>query len=178
MRKPIAIATTAALLSMLGCDRRTSVTTAPCSAREVLSKKHFSDHGLDVDVVVTRSSDGAVVSRANADDPTNADSAEIWTDGRTISWTGTIDGEPVDGSTAASDLLNFEELEEQASPACLSPVAAIICLGAAAALLAGCAFGFSCEGTEPGASNLPEGGGGVPGGGEGEEEPDEEDTGD
>jgi hypothetical protein len=174
MRKTIALATTAAFLLTLGCDRKTWATTSPCSDKEVLSEKHYSDHGFDMEVVVTRASDGVVVSRASADDPTNGDRAEIWTDGRTIKWTGTIGGEPVDGSSAASDLLNFEEL---ASPACLSPVAALICLGAAAALLAGCAFGFSCEGTEPGASNPPEGGGGAPGGGEGEEEP-EGDAGD
>jgi hypothetical protein len=174
MRKTIALATTAALLLTLGCDRRTSATTSPCSDGEVLSDKYYNDHGFDMDVVVKRSSDGVVVSRANMVDAMNGDSAEIWTDGQTIEWTGTIGGEPVNGSSAASDLLNLGELE---SPACLSPVAAIICLGAAAALLAGCAFGFGCEGGEPPHSNPPEGGGGAPGGGEGEEEP-EEDTGD
>jgi hypothetical protein len=173
MQKTIAIATTAAFLLTLGCDRRTSATTSPSLDGEVLSEKHYSDHGFEMNVVVTRGDDGVVVSRANADDPTNGDSAEIWTDGRTITWTGTIGAEPANGSAAAPDLLNLDELE---SPACLSPIAALICLGAAAALLAGCSFGFSCEG-HPQPTNPPEGGGGVPGGGEGEEEP-EEDTGD
>jgi hypothetical protein len=172
MGKTIAIATTAAFLFTLGFDRSSSATTSRPSDGKVLSEKHYSDHGLDVTVVVTRVHDGVVISRAHADDPTNEDTAEIWTDGRTIKWTGTIGGKPVNGSSAASDLLNLDETE---SPACLSPVAALICLGAAAALLAGCAFGFSCEGVDPeGGSNPPEGGGGVPGGGEGEPEPEEE----
>jgi hypothetical protein len=175
MRKTIAFATTAAFLLTLGCDRRTSATTSPSPDGEVLSEKHRNDHGVEMDVVVTRGSDGVVVSRSNAEDPTTGDTAKIWTNGQMITWSGTIGGEPVSGSSPASDLLS---LENPASPACLNPVAALICLGAAAALLAGCAFGFSCEGS-PQPTNPPEGGGGVPGGGEGEEEPEEDDdTGD
>jgi hypothetical protein len=171
MRKTIALATTAAFFMTLGCDRRTPPTTSPTSDREVLSEKHYSDDGFDVELVVTRGDDGVVVSRANAKDPGTGNIAEIWTDGHTIKWTGTIGGEPVSGSSAASDLLTLDEPE---SPACLSPIAALICLGAAAALLAGCAFGFSCEGVDPeGGSNPPESGGSVPGGGEGEPEPEE-----
>jgi hypothetical protein len=174
MRKTIALATTTAFLLTLGCGPKNSGTTTMPSGEEVLGEDHHSDYGFEMDVVVTRSSDGAVVSRADAKDPTTGDTAEIWTDGTMIKWTGTIGGQPVSGSSAASDVLNPEE---PTTTACLHPVAALICIGAAAALLAGCAFGFSCEGTEPGASNPPEGGGGVPAGGEGEEEP-EEDTGD
>lgn len=115
-------------------------------------------------LVVTRSSDGTVVSRVSAEDPTNGDTAEVRTDGRMIEWTAMIGGEPVEGSAAVSELLDLDEPE---SPACLNPIAALICLGAAAALLAGCGYGFSCEG------------GGVPGGAEGEGDPeDDDDTGD
>jgi hypothetical protein len=126
--------------------------------------------------VVTRGGDDVVVSRANAKDPTTGDTAEILTDGKTIEWTGTIGGAPVSGSSAASDLLNPEE---PTTTACLHPVAALICVGAAAALLAGCAFGFSCEGGDP-TTNPPESGegsqgGGQPGGGECEPEEEEED---
>jgi hypothetical protein len=175
MRKPIALATTAVFLLSLGCDRTSSGTTSPSSSSDanVLSEKHHSDHGFEMNVLVTRGSDDVVVSRANATDATTGDAAEIRTDGQTITWTGTIGGEPVSGSSTASDLLE----PDLTTPACLHPVAALICVGAAAALLAGCAFGFSCEGGGP--TNPPEGGGGVPGGGEGDEEPeDEEDTGD
>jgi hypothetical protein len=150
----------------LGCGPKNSGTTSP-SGREVVSEKHHTDHGYETDVVVTRGSDGVIVSQATAKDPTTGDTAEIWTDGKTIRWTGTIGGEPVSESSPALELVNPEL---PPTPACLHPVAALICVGAAAALLAGCAFGFSCEGGDPPPSNPPGGGGGVPGGGDGEEE--------
>jgi hypothetical protein len=169
MRKEIALATTAAFLLTLGCGPKNSGTRPP-SGGEIVSKQHHTDHGFETDVVVTRGSDGVIVSQATAKDPTTGDTAEIWTDGKTIRWTGTIGGEPVSGSSPALDLVNPEL---PPTTVCLHPVAALLCVGAGLALLAGCAFGFSCEGGgEP--PNTPEGGGGVPGGGEGEEEPEEE----
>lgn len=171
MQKPIALVTTAAFFLTLGCGPKSSGTATP-SGGEVVSEKHQTDHGFETDVVVTRGSDGAVVSQATTKDPTNGDTAEIWTDGKTIRWTGTIGGEPVSGS---SPVLELVDPKLPPTPACLHPVAALICIGAAAALLAGCAFGFSCEGGEPPPSNPPGGGGGVPGGGDGEEEPEEGD---
>lgn len=168
MRTTIALVTTAAFLSTLGCGPMNSGTTTPDSGGEVLSEMHYNDHGFEMNVVVSRTSDGLVVSQATAEDPETRDSAEIWTDGTTIEWTGTIDGEPVSGSAAASDLLNPED-----PSVCLHPVAVLVCVGAAAALLAGCAFGFGCEGGKP-ATNPPESGGGGGQGGGGEGEPDEE----
>lgn len=170
MRKATALAT-AALFLTLGCGPQKLGTTPPAGG-EVVSQKHYTDHGVETDVVVTRASDGVIVSRASTKDPTTGDTAEIWTDGHVIWWTGTIGGEPVSGSSLALDLVNPDE---PPTTACLHPVAVIICLGAAAALLAGCAFGFNCEGS-PQPTNTPEGGGGVPGGGEGEEEPEEAGT--
>jgi hypothetical protein len=172
MQKEIALITTAAFLLTLGCGPKNSGTTPP-SGGEVVSEKHHTDHGFETDVVVTQDS-SVTISQATAKDPTTGDTAEIWTDGKTIRWTGTIGGQAVSGSSPALDLV---DPELPTTPICLHPVAALICIGAAAALLAGCAFGFSCEGGQPPPSNPPEGGGGVPGGGEGEEEP-EEDTGD
>jgi hypothetical protein len=110
-----------------------------------------------------------VVSQATAKDPTTGDTAEIRTDGKTIRWTGTIGGEPSSGSVPALELINPEL---PPATVCLHPVAALLCVGAGLVLLAGCGFGFGCEGPSP--TNPPEGGGGVPGGGEGEEEPEEQ----
>jgi hypothetical protein len=168
MQKVIALATTAAFLVTLGCGPKNPGTTTP-AAGGVLSEKHHSDHGFETDVVVTRSCGGEIVSRATAKDPTTGDTAEIWTDGKTIRWTGWIGGEPVSGSSMASDLL---DPEDSPTTVCLHPVAALLCVGAGLVLLAGCGFGFGCEGPSP--TTPPEGGGGVPGGGEGEEEPEEE----
>jgi hypothetical protein len=142
--------------------------TSP-SGDEVISEKQHTDHGFETGVVVTRGSDGAIFSQATGKDPMTGDTAEIWTDGKIIRWTGTIAGEPVSGSSPALDLVNPEL---PPTTVCLHPVAALICVGAAAALLAGCAFGFGCEGGSP--TTPPEDGGGVPAGGEGEEEGEEE----
>jgi hypothetical protein len=169
MRKAISLVTTAAFSLTLGCGPKSSGTATP-SGGEVVSERHHTDHGFETDVVVTRGSDGVVVSQATAKDPTTGDTAEIWTDGKTIRWTGTIGGEPVSGSSPALELVNPELPPDTV---CLHPVAALICVGAAAALLAGCAFGFGCDGGQN-PTNPPEGGGGVPGGGDGEEEPEEE----
>jgi hypothetical protein len=170
MQKAIALATTAAFFFTLGCGPKNSGTTTP-SGGEVLSEKHHTDHGFETNIVVSRGSDGVVVSQATAKDPTTGDTAEIWTDGKTIRWTGTIGGEPISGSSPALELVNPEL---PPGTVCLHPVAVLICVGAAAALLAGCAFGFSCDGSDPDSSpsNPPEGGG-APGGGDGEEEPEE-----
>lgn len=174
MQKAIALATTTAFLLTLGCGPKNSGTTTPPAGGEVLTEKHHSDQGFETDVIVSSGSDGVIVSQATAKDPTTGDTAEIWTDGKVIRWTGMVGGELVSGALLASDLLNPEE---PTSPVCLHPVAALLCVGAGLALLAGCAFGFGCEGF-PQPTNPPEGGGGVPGGGEGEEEPEEEDEGD
>jgi hypothetical protein len=171
MQRTIALATTAAFLLALGCGPKNSGTTTPTGG-EVVSEKHHSDHGFETDVVISRGSDGVVVSQATSRDPTTGDTAEIWTDGNTIRWTGTIGGEPVSGASPALELV---DPELPPSPACLHPVAALICVGAAAALLAGCAFGFGCEGGDPTTNPPGSGGGGVPGGGDGEEEEEPED---
>lgn len=82
---------------------------------------------------------------------------------------GQLDGEHVSGSAAAGEFLDAVARE---AAICLTPIGAIVCLGAAAVLFGGCAFEFSCD---PPKSNPPDssghgGGGDAEGEGEGESE--------
>ncbi len=92
---------------------------------------------------------------------------DVWTDGVTVWWDGTVDGERVAGSAPA-----VEFGDPQEAVFCLTPVTAVACIGAVV-LLAATAGGCTmlskfCPLPEP---QPPGGAGGVPsegGGGDGD----------
>ncbi len=155
MRRTIAIFTSVPLVAVLGCGPKAAETTTPDDI-EVLDRQHHSEHGFDADVLVAKSGDGLVTSRVVVEDPAATDRVEVWTDGRTVQWHGTVGGEPVDGSSPATDIV---KPGEPPTPTCLHPVAAIICVGV-------------------GLASPPGGGGGTPGGGDGESDESSDDSGD
>ncbi len=142
---------------------------AGVSTAALIHEEHFSEQGIEIDLYVTRDADGIVLSEARLLDPERRGTeVDVWTDGVTVWWDGTVDGERVFGSAPAVD---FGDPQEAAF--CFTPVTAIICLGALALMAStsdGCAHGKSICRADP-TSEIPDGGGGVPGdggGGDGE----------
>jgi hypothetical protein len=139
----MAVLTSAALLSIVCCAPRFATTA---SDAKVLERQRHGEHGFVVDVTVSRTSDGTISSTALVDQPTTDDRVVVRTDGITVWWIGTVAGELITGSLPATELPRPGSPPE---PVCLYPVAAIICVGAALALLGGCALGFRCDGSPP-----------------------------
>src|SRR5690606_1226014 len=107
-----------------------------------------------------KDAEGGTLGGATPTDPATGDEVDAWADGETIVWHGTIGGEPVEGSATTIDF------DPQATLICLTPVTAILCLGAVILL-----FGSSCSGNIAGpcpvdpvdpSSGIPGGAGGVP----------------
>src|SRR5690606_6672437 len=102
------------------------------------------------------------LSEATIVDPASGETVtavDVWTDGTTVWWDGVIDGERVNGSMPTSDL-NIEDPPPPPQSFCVTPVTAIICLGAVVVLAAvdGCKTFCIPEGT----TEVPGGQGGVP----------------
>ncbi|MFO7564711.1 MAG: hypothetical protein R6X02_18855 [Enhygromyxa sp.] len=170
MHELVALTTAFALTTMVGWGQ-TALTTAVIAdldvpIAELLMEQHYSEQGFEVDLYVTRAADGTVLSEATVFDPTSADQVEVWTDGVTLWWEGTIDGRPVSGSEATIDVLDPDDPQAF----CLHPIGAIVCLGVLVGVFSGCGAGFGCPPQEP--SNPPDssghGGGGGGGGGDAE----------
>ena len=165
MYRTIALTTVLAVFATLP-----ATPAAAADATELLLEKHFSQDSYEIDLYVTRDGDSGILSEATLTDPTVGDAVDLWTDGFTVWWDGTIDGEPVAGSMAALDINADTDSE---GVFCLTPVSAIICLGAILiATSASCATTSNAcppKGTNDPSSGIPGGGGGVPdGGGDGD----------
>lgn len=125
----------------------------------LIAEQHYSQDGYEVDLYITQDAESGILEEATITDPDAGDVVDVWSDGETIAWHGTIDGEPVEGSMARIDF------DPQATPICFTPVTAILCLGAAVLL-----FGSNCAGRNEGPcpgptvppTDVPGGGGGVP----------------
>ncbi|MFO7565900.1 MAG: hypothetical protein R6X02_24875, partial [Enhygromyxa sp.] len=117
---------------------------------------HTLHDGYELDLYITDGSDGRL-TEATLTDPATGDVVDVWSDGETIHWHGTVDGETTEGS------MLVVEIDPQ-QLFCLTPATAIICIGAILiATGAGCKHGDSpCGGDRP--TEVPGGAGGVPGG--------------
>ncbi len=132
---------------------------------ELLLERRAEIEGFEIELFVTRGVDGTLLSEATLRDPTKVDELEVWTDGVTVWWVGTVDGEAVERSAPVIEIV---DPSEPPAAICLHPVGAIVCIGAAVVLLGGCGFGFACSGDDPrsGPSNPPDSSGhGEPSGG-------------
>ncbi len=131
---------------------------------EILDRVSYVDEsGYEVEYAIWR--DGDVIGGdVSVYDPVTRDFVEMWIRGDQVVFEGVSGGEPFSGFEQASILY-----ADPSEPACLGWIA--IACAAAAALAAGCAFGWtSCSDHE---TNVPGGQGGNPGGG-GESEGDGE----
>ncbi len=159
MFKSIAVTTAISVFAVQPLAAAADVATA-----ELIHEEHFSEQGVEVDLYVTRDAEGPLLSEATLHDPESPGTeVDLWTDGVTVWWHGTIDGDSVSGSTPTAD---FGDPQEAAF--CFTPVTAIICLGALAVMASGGCYGKGfCV---PDDSEVPGGAGGVPdegGGGDG-----------
>ena len=145
---------TTALPTALALATVLSASPATAGPPTLLVEDHYRQDGYQVDLYVTDGPDGQL-TEATFTNATRGDAVDMWTDGVTFYWYGTIDGEPY----------------------CFPPVTAVLCLGVV--LLATCATTINAcpdrETVDP-SEGIPGGGGGVPqdpgGGGDGESEGD------
>lgn len=173
MRQAIALSSTTAIL-LIGYSPTSSAADTPFA--QLLLERHDTQEGYDVDVAVTETADHSVLAEATVQDPATGDIVDVWTDGDTVWWDGTQDGELVHGSADAGDMVDLDAPGDGPQAfICLHPVGALVCIAAVAVLASGCGYGFSCSGDDPGGnpSNYPSApggqGGGQGGGGDGEE---------
>lgn len=131
---------------------------AAAAGTELVMEEHFSEAGYHVDLYVTRD-DEALLSEATITDPASGDELDVWTDGATVWWHGTADGEPVRGHAPAGDI----GIDPQEAPICFTPITAILCLGAIV-ILAGSSCAHTTKGPCPvdPSGEIPGGAGGVP----------------
>jgi hypothetical protein len=153
MFRTIALTTAMAVFATL------PATHAAAEPARLLAEQHYSQDGYAIDRYVTANGEGNVLREATLTDNATGDAVDMWTDGESIDWYGTIDGESIEGSMAMIDF------DPQAAPICFTPVTAILCLGAVVLL-----FGSNCAGRNEGPcpgptvppTDVPGGGGGVP----------------
>jgi hypothetical protein len=96
MRRITAL-TTAITFSTIFGGLPASSATAADTAAEVLVESHFSDQGFEIDLFVTRGTDGTILSEATVRDPSNADEIDVWTDGITVWWDGVVNNQHTQG---------------------------------------------------------------------------------
>lgn len=162
------IAATTTITALFSVGWVPSSSAAEGSMAKLIEERRFVADGFEVELAVTENADGPL-SEATVVELQGSDEVDVWTDGSTVWWAGIVEGEPLEGSAPAE---RFVDWDQPQAHICLTPVGAIVCIGAAAVLLAGCSYGFSCDGGTP-PTNPP---GSSGGGGDGE--PEHEDEGD
>lgn len=132
---------------------------------QLIAEQHFGQDGYEVDLYVTRGVDGSILSEATLTDLATGEAVDMWTDGITVWWDGMVDGEPDEGSMPTRDIDANTEAE---GVFCLTPISAILCLGAILiATSASCATtSNACPARDPvdpsSGIPIPGGAGGVP----------------
>lgn len=138
----------------------------------MVSEQHYSADKYAVDLYVTEGADGLLVE-ATLTDPATDDSVDVWTDGDTVWWSGTVDGEPTTGTVPLP--VSPDDPKPEPEPLCFTPVSAIICVGVVVLAAASCAHTTWCI-RDPD-TEVPGEPGGVPPGGDGDGDGDGDETG-